>query len=861
MKRNAHFLFSLTFLLVLPIRLKGASSAPRSILLACGSSSDGAADADGREWTGDSSSKFLVSPDNSESATAALQDPSLPSQIPYMTARIFTKESTYRFPVSSGKRYWLRLHFYPSSYNDRNATDSYFAVVADGVTLLRNFSAALTATALTQAYIINEYSLMPDSNNLEVVFTPSNKRNGSFAFINGIELIQMPDVFKSPATLVGMADRTIDVGDAPLQTMNRINVGGQYIPATNDSGLTRTWYDDTPYLSGAAIGAPNTRRFKIKIKYPDSVPRYIAPVDVYSTARIMAGDPKTNLNYNLTWVFQIDGNFMYIVRFHFCELNMDKVNERVFDIYVNNRTAEDGADVIAWAGSMGVPVYKDYAVYVNDGPGDDRLFVALHPSTEQEPEFYDVILNGLEIFKMSNTNGSLAGPNPVPSDMLVRAELIAGNPARPFKWLVVVAAIVGGMAALILAFALASGLIGLGRKPTENQSGIISGWLPLYSGSSQFSSRSRSVFSGKSYGSSHLSSMSIELCRHFTFAEIKRGTKNFDESLVIGVGGFGKVYKGVIDVDTKVAIKRANPSSEQGVHEFQTEIEMLSKLRHRHLVSLIGFCEENGEMILVYDYMSRGTLREHLYMTKEPPLSWHRRLEICIGAARGLHYLHTGARYTIIHRDVKTTNILIDEKWVAKVSDFGLSKTGPNVDQTHVSTVVKGSFGYLDPEYFRRQQLTEKSDVYSFGVVLFEVLFARPALNPSLSKEQVSLADWALHSQRKGTLENNIDPHLKGKIKAECLKKYVDIAQKCLADQGVDRPSMGDVLWNLEFALQLEDNPEGGGIPITDQKVTYSLATVPEDADLDSSNKSQTSADSEPNTSAVFSQYINPQGR
>ncbi|MBA0822203.1 hypothetical protein Goarm_019017, partial [Gossypium armourianum] len=280
---------------------------------------------------------------------------------------------------------------------------------------------------------------------------------------------------------------------------------------------------------------------------------------------------------------------------------------------------------------------------------------------------------------------------------------------------------------------------------------------------------------------------------------------------IIGRGGFGNVYKGFNNASsTPVAIKRLNPSSQQGVLEFRTEIEMLSKLRHQNLVSLIGYCEDKMEMILVYDYMVHGTLRDHLYNTNNPPLQWEQRLKMCIGAAQGLHYLHTGPNHTIIHRDVKTTNILINEKWIAKISDFGLSKMN-DLSNTHISTAVKGSIGYLDPEYYRLQKITEKSDIYSFGVVLCEVLCARAPIDRTAEDHmQISLAEWAQHCYINGTLDQVIDTHLQGKIKLASLLKFGEVAISCLASEGIKRPTMSEVVYGLELALKLQGSEMNG---------------------------------------------------
>ncbi|XP_023737117.1 receptor-like protein kinase FERONIA [Lactuca sativa] len=299
-------------------------------------------------------------------------------------------------------------------------------------------------------------------------------------------------------------------------------------------------------------------------------------------------------------------------------------------------------------------------------------------------------------------------------------------------------------------------------------------------------------------------------CRYFEFHEILLATANFDESLVIGKGGFGKVYKGnIINGPSLVvaAIKRLDSMSTQGVTEFWAEVEMLSKLRHCHLVSLFGYCNHEKEKILIYEYMPNGTLEDHLHKLGTS-LSWLQRLKICISAARGLDYLHTGTGIDVgvIHRDIKSSNILLHESWAAKISDFGLSRIGPtNQPSTYVNTLVKGTFGYLDPNYFTTGRLTRKSDVYAFGVILLEVLCRKRAVDRSLDEEQWGLVAWAQSSIKEGNLKSIIDCDIRGEISTKCLKEFVRIVERCLLSNPKQRPTMAEVVVSLDSLMTLQE--------------------------------------------------------
>ncbi|XP_060960260.1 receptor-like protein kinase THESEUS 1 [Cannabis sativa] len=762
----------------------------------------------------------------------------------YNSARVFGEASVYNIVTKQAGLHWLRLHFNPVENPHYDLRSACFSVVANGITLLHRFSLSNSGYSTP---LIKEYVVDLSGKSWRKLVLKLNPLNGSVAFINGVEVISVPNKqFPSTASPIPLGASVEIPSEIAYETVYRVNMGGPLITPKNDS-LWRTWEPDGPFLLNAA-SARNVTKNPSLVKFPDGVSPEIAPNWVYSTAQEMADANVTNQKFNISWSFKVQNGFSYFLRMHFCDVVSISLGNLVFNVYVNKQSALNTFDISSRTMELlSAAYYADFVVNLPKN-SDKKILVQVGPSNLGGFSS-NAILNGLEILKMNSPTGSLDGS--------LAADVIDSKSSSSKKWMVLaISSVLVGFGVLVLLFA---GFFYRRRVDPKKPRRQFSSWLsfPTHMGISN---------SKVSIGSSASTLHSFSLGRILSFAEIKEATNNFDESFLLGVGGFGKVYKGVLENGTVVAVKRGNPRSQQGLNEFRTEILMLSKLRHRHLVSLIGYCEELNEMILVYEFMAGGPLRKHLYGSNISPLTWKQRLEICIGAAKGLHYLHTGASDIIIHRDVKTTNILLDENLTSKVADFGLSKLGPTLDQTHVSTAVKGSFGYLDPEYYRRQQLTEKSDVYSFGVVLMEVLCARPAINPTLPREQVNIAEWAMNWQKKGRLEKIIDPHLIESINLDSLRKFGETAEKCLAEYGVERPTMGDVLWNLEYALQLQ---EASVQTVSAENSANYIPDIPEwlpqtEAD-DTCHMSlhfmSTDQESDATSSAVFSQLIDPRGR
>ncbi|KAL0390210.1 UNVERIFIED_CONTAM: putative serine/threonine-protein kinase PBL10 [Sesamum calycinum] len=311
--------------------------------------------------------------------------------------------------------------------------------------------------------------------------------------------------------------------------------------------------------------------------------------------------------------------------------------------------------------------------------------------------------------------------------------------------------------------------------------------------------------------------------KSFSFSDLKIATRNFRPDSVLGGGGFGSVFKGWIDENSFtaakpgtgmiIAVKKLHQESYQGHREWLAEVNYLGQFSHPNLVKLIGYCLEDDHRLLVYEFMPRGSLENHLFRRGSyfQPLSWSLRLKVALGAAKGLAFLHS-AEAKVIYRDFKTSNVLLDANYNAKLSDFGLAKDGPTGDKSHVSTRVMGTYGYAAPEYLATGHLTAKSDVYSYGVVLLEILSGRRAIDKNRPQGEHKLVEWSrpyLANKRK--VYRIMDNRLEGQYTMDVAQKVANLASKCISLEPRLRPKMEEIVKELEH-LQDSNNMDNNHI-------------------------------------------------
>ncbi|CAA2987652.1 probable LRR receptor-like serine threonine-kinase At1g07650 isoform X1 [Olea europaea subsp. europaea] len=485
--------------------------------------------------------------------------------------------------------------------------------------------------------------------------------------------------------------------------------------------------------------------------------------ELYRTARV---SPVSLTYYGLCL---LNGN--YTVKLHFAEIvftndsSFNSLGRRIFDVYLQGRLVLKDFNIAAEAGGPGKPIVKTFTVAVTSHTLKIHLYWAGRGTTGiPKRGSYGPLISAISV-----------DPNfkpPVHHRKIKSAE---------------VAGIISGATCLLL-FIL-------------------------------YILHRRGCFGGKISADKELRGLDLQTGL-FTLRQIKDATKNFDPANKIGEGGFGSVYKGLLSDGTVIAVKQLSSKSKQGTREFVNEIGMISASQHPNLVKLYGCCVEGNHLMLIYEYMENNCLSRALFgkdVTKRLKLDWPTRVKICLGIARGLAYLHEESRLKIVHRDIKTSNILLDKDLNAKISDFGLAKLNEE-DETHISTRIAGTIGYMAPEYAMRGYLTNKADVYSFGVVTLEIVSGKSNTNYRPKEDFVYLLDWAYVLQERGNLLELIDPELGSTYSSEEAMVMLNVALLCTNASPTLRPTMSQVVSMLEGRTAVQDLLSDPGFSTTDSK-------------------------------------------
>ncbi|XP_050247548.1 probable leucine-rich repeat receptor-like serine/threonine-protein kinase At3g14840 isoform X1 [Quercus robur] len=476
----------------------------------------------------------------------------------------------------------------------------------------------------------------------------------------------------------------------------------------------------------------------------------MANPELYMTARLSP--------LSLTYYAFCLGTGPYKINLHFVEIKFTNDNtysslgRRVFDIYIQGELVEKDFNIEDEAGGVGMEVIKHYLAVVNNNTLEIRFYWAGKGTTGiPERGVYGPLISAISVhpdFNPPSENGSSVSVREVVGIVAVGAFILV----------------------LVLGILWWKGCLGQKSRMGQDLKG-----LDLQTGL-------------------------------FTLRQIRAATNNFDVSNKVGEGGFGSVYKGLLSDGTTIAVKQLSSKSKQGNREFVNEIGMISALQHPHLVKLYGCCIEGNQLLLVYEYMENNSLARALFGSEECQLKldWTTRHKICVGIARGLAYLHEESRLKIVHRDIKATNVLLDKYLNPKISDFGLAKLDEE-DNTHISTRIAGTYGYMAPEYAMRGYLTDKADVYSFGVVTLEIVSGRSNTSHRPKEEPFNLLDWAHLLKEEGNLIKLVDPRLGSDYNKEEVMVVIHVALLCTNVSSAARPTMSSVVSMLEGNIIVPD--------------------------------------------------------
>ncbi|KAK0598298.1 hypothetical protein LWI29_033444 [Acer saccharum] len=731
----------------------------------------------------------------------------------------------YRLNLTSGEKYLIRAYFMYGNYDDANIVPSFDVYIGPNFWKTLNFKNASTVKipeiihVLQSDYLhfclVNTGKGTPFISALELRLLKNTTyitQSGSLELDTRVDIgstltpdqiyrykddvydrIWLPYNFDNATQLTasGIIDENSNNDYEPARIV--MNTAATPVDADqpldftlNPSDSSTQYYIYMHFAEVEKLQANQSRAFNISLNgqhwYGPFSPSYLSTTTVFTRVGLNAG-----LQNNFS-IYKMESSTLPPI--------LNAVEIYTLKEFLQLQTEEQDVDAITniratyglmknWQGDPCVPLtfLWDGLSCSNNSNDQPRITSLNLSSSGLSGEIADYLSNLTMIESLDLSNNSLSGPVPEFLSQLSSLKVLydgnpglcSSNPCKKKKNIRVVIAVVTSVIAFIVILAALIVLWVLKRRKQQA--------VKMYPKSSKMY---KSLEQNK---------------QQFTYSNVLKMTNNFER--ILGKGGFGTVYYGRLD-DTEVAVKMLSQSSAQGFKQFQSEVQLLMRVHHKDLTTLIGFCEEGTNLALIYEYMANGNLGEHLLDSDKDILNWETRLRMAVEAAQGLEYLHHGCKPPIIHRDVKSTNILLNDKFQAKLADFGLSRTFTVEGDTHVSTVVAGTPGYLDPEYYRSNRLTEKSDVYSFGVVLLELITGKPIILKSLDNSNSHISQWVSFNLAKGDIRSTVDPRMKGDFNINSVWQAVEIAMVCVSQTSSRRPTMNHVLMELNECLATE---------------------------------------------------------